>query len=716
MNPTPTVVHLHSGGTSLVVDLRDGRLPRILHWGAAIGEPAADELLALAEALRPDIGDSAITLPQPVPVVPQLAEGWLGRPGIAGSRAGSRFAPLFTDAVSSITRAGDTADDAGMRLRTVARDEVSGLELAIELEVTPSGLVRVAGELRNAGDDDYRVDTLELTLPIPERAAELLDLTGRWSRERVPQRHNLPVGTWLRESRGGKPGLDHTVVLLAGEPGFGFRRGSVWGVHLGWSGSQALAAELMPSNVRLLRGGELLLPSELVLAPGASYRTPWLWGSWGEGMDELAGRFHRMLRARPEHPRAPRPVLVNTWEAVYFDQDPAALLALAQRSAELGVERFVVDDGWFSGRRDDRSSLGDWTVDTTVWPEGLDPLAARVHELGMQFGLWFEPEMVNLDSDLARDHPEWVADAGHGPGIPSRHQHVLDLTHPEAYDLVLDRMRELIAGLGIEFIKWDHNRFLTDVGSTPTGAPAVRGQVLAAYRMMDALRAEFPGLEIESCASGGGRIDLGMLERTDRVWPSDCNDPLERVGVQRWTELLLPPELLGTHIGAERSHTTGRTAPLSFRAAVAFEGNLGVELDLTRLDAETLAEVAGWIELHQRFRPLLHSGDVVHADTDPSVQLDGVVAADGSEALFRFTQLVRPPTWPPARLRLPGLDPTRRYRLERLAVPSAAESGGPAWLSTGVELSGRILSEVGVEAPTLPPERAVLLHVVAVAL
>jgi alpha-galactosidase len=707
----PPVVHLQAGGTSIVVDLREGRLPRILHWGADIGDPDPAELVALGDALRPDIGDSAITLPQPVPVVTQLAEGWLGRPGIAGSRAGSRFAPLFADARSTIER----DDDGTARLRTTARDEVSELELAIDLELLPSGLVRVAADLRNTGEDDYRVDTFELALPIPDRATELLDLTGRWSRERVPQRHPFPVGTWLRESRGGKPGLDHTVVLLAGEPEFGFRRGNVWGVHLGWSGSQALAAELMPSTVRLLRGGELFLPSEMTLPPGGSYRTPWLWGSWGDGIDELAGRFHRMLRARPRHPRSPRPVLVNTWEAAYFDQDPSKILALAERSAELGVERFVVDDGWFSGRRDDQTSLGDWTVDRNVWPEGLDPLAARVHELGMQFGLWFEPEMVNLDSDLAREHPEWIADAGHGPGLPSRHQHVLDLTRRDAYDFVLGRIRELVGRLGIDFIKWDHNRFLTDVGSAPTGAPAARGQVLAAYRMMDALRVEFPQLEIESCASGGGRIDLGVLERADRVWPSDCNDPLERVGVQRWTELLLPPELLGTHIGAERSHTTGRTSSLSFRATVAFEGNLGIELDLTSLDASTTAELAGWIALHKRLRSLLHSGDVVHADTAASEQIDGVVATDRTEALFRFTQVDRPPTWPPPRLRLPGLDPRLRYRLERLVVPGELESGGPAWLAGGVELSGRVLTEVGVEAPTLPPERAVLLHVAAVA-
>lgn len=422
-----SVEHLRRGGTSVVVQLDGGRLPRLLHWGTDLGELAEDTLSTLVQTVQPAIGDSAVTYPQPVPVLPLLSEGWLGRPGIVGSRGGRAFAPMFGGGHSTVQETDDLS-----RLTTTATDPASGLELTVVMELSASGLLSVAADLTNTGDDDYRLDALEMALPLPAEATEILDLTGRWALERVPQRHPLAAGSWVRESRGGKPGLDHTVMLTVGEESFGFRHGRVWGVHLGWSGNQVLAAELVPAGTRSLRGGELFLPDEVVLSPGGIYRSPRLYGSWAEGLDGLASRFHRYLRARPSHPRAPRPVLVNTWEAVYFDHDPERLTALAEDSAALGAERFVVDDGWFLGRRDDQRALGDWVVDPEVWPQGLDGLAARVHDLGMEFGLWVEPEMISLDSDLARAHPEWVFDAGHGPGLASRQQHGLDLTHEGA--------------------------------------------------------------------------------------------------------------------------------------------------------------------------------------------------------------------------------------------------------------------------------------------
>jgi alpha-galactosidase len=710
VEPAAPVAHLRLGGTSVVVDLRDGRLPRILHWGPDLGPLEDTALVALADAIRPTVGDSAVTYPQPVPVVPQLAEGWLGRPGVAGSRAGRAFAPLFDGAVSTVN---ETAG--GSRLHTTARDAASGLAIAVDLELTTSGLLRLAAGLTNEGSDDYRIDVVELTLPLPAQATELLDLTGRWALERVPQRHPFPVGAWVRESRGGKPGLDHATLLAAGEPGFGFRTGRVWAVHLGWSGNQVLAAERVPAGTRLLRAGELLLPDEVVLAPGETYRTPWLYGSWGDGLDELAGRWHRYLRARSIHPRRPRPVLVNSWEAVYFQHEPERLIALAERSAKLGAERFVLDDGWFLGRRDDTRSLGDWVVDTRVWPDGLEPLATRVHELGMQFGLWFEPEMINPDSELARAHPEWVFDGGHGPGLPSRHQHVLDLGHEAAYAFVLERVSALVTRLGIDFVKWDHNRYLTDAGHSSNGRPGVRRQTLQAYRMMDELRERHPGLEIESCASGGGRIDLGILERADRVWPSDCNDPHDRVDIQRWTGLLLPPELQGTHIGAERAHTTGRVSTLDFRAATALWGNLGIELDLSHTDENTFMRAQAWVDAHRELRALLHSGDVVHVDTDAAVRLEGVVSADQTEALFQFVMLDRPAVWPPARLRLPGLNPAATYEVAEFAPGDPVPAGQrPPWMAGTLRLPGQVLAEVGIEAPSLDVDHSMLLRLVAV--
>ena len=698
-----SVVHLRDGGTSLVVAADGGRLPRLIHWGPELGDVDA---AALAFSGLPAIGDSAVTYPQPVPVVAQLAEGWLGRPGVVGSSAGTRWAPLFRDAKYSLD---------GNSLRCDAVDAEYDLGLAIEIELLPSGLVRERATLTNSGAEPYRVDALELSLPVPSHATEVLDFTGRWALERVPQRRQFDIGAWVRESRGGKPGLENALLMIAGESGFGFRSGTVWGVHLGWSGNQVLAAERTPYDTRRLSAAELILPDEIVLGPDESYSTPWLYGSWGDGLDAMAARFHEWRRA--EHPLPPRPVVLNTWEAVYFEHDLDTLVALAERGAAIGAERFVLDDGWFTGRRDDTSSLGDWTVDGTVWAGGLEPLAERVRDLGMDFGLWFEPEMINLDSALAREHPDWVFDAGHGTGMPSRHQHVLDLGHEQAYAHVFGLVSELVSRLDIAYIKWDHNRYLLDAGHTPTGRAGVHRQVEQLYRFMRELREAHPGLEIESCASGGGRIDLGIMEFADRVWPSDCNDPHERLEIQRWTGLLLPPEVQGTHIGAEESHTTHRSHPLDYRAEKALWGHLGVEVNLLEADDDTRTLLAGWIDFYKQNRAMLHSGRVVHADlANSALRLEGVVAGDASAALYAFSVVERPTTWPPGRIRLPGLDPVALYRVEAV-YPGSPPSPGqvpPPWLAEGITLSGQALGAVGIEAPSLDPDRSVLLRAVAV--
>jgi alpha-galactosidase len=463
----------------------------------------------------------------------------------------------------------------------------------------------------------------------------------------------------------------------------------------------------------VLAGGELLLPGELILEPGGRYSSPWLYGSYGDGLTEFARRFHRFLRARPQHPVSPRPVTLNTWEAVYFDHRLDRLTALAEKAARVGVERFVLDDGWFRGRRHDRAGLGDWAVDPAVWPDGLHPLITVVRDLGMEFGLWVEPEMVNLDSDLARAHPEWLLRAGNRAGREYRHQHVLDLANGDAYAHLAGRLHALLDEYPIGYLKWDHNRLVTEAGHQPGGEPGVHRQTLAVYRLMDELRAAHPGLEIESCASGGGRIDLGVLARTDRVWTSDCIDALDRQQIQRYTQLVVPPELMGAHIGGPVSHTTGRVHRLDLRAGTALWGHLGIEWDLTAASDEDLEQVAAWVRLYRDLRGLLHTGTVVVGDhPDPAVWVSGVVAGDGADAVFQIVTVGRSLTWPPGRVRLPGLDPDRRYRLSPLEP--AAHSGDPAreppWWSVGAVLTGRLLGTVGVQVPALQPERLVLLR------
>jgi alpha-galactosidase len=595
-----------------------------------------------------------------------------------------------------------------------AHDDAAALGLRLELELLSSGLLRQRATLTNAGDGVFTLGSLDLMLPVPAEAQEILDFTGRHLRERSPQRAPFDIGTRLRESRKARA-HDATLLLLAGRSGFGYRSGEVWGVHVAWSGNTRTLAERTSAGVRLLGAGELLLAGEIRLGDGDHYASPWVYGAYGAGLDELAGRFHGYLRARPHHPRSPRPVLINVWEAVYFDHDLDRLRALADRAAAIGVERYVLDDGWFRGRRDDRAGLGDWYVDEDVWPQGLGPLVEHVRGLGMQFGLWFEPEMVNPDSELARAHPDWLLQTGGRLAPPARHQQVLDLAHPDAYAFVLERIDAILSEYPIDYVKWDHNRDLVDAGHGPTGQAGVHEQTLATYRLMDELRRRHPGLELESCSGGGGRPDLGIMERAERIWASDTIDALERQTIEAGTGLFLPPEMIGSHIGAPTAHTTGRTHVLGFRAGTAFFSHLGIEWDLTSADDADLEALATWVAAHKEHRGLLHHGTVVHADTpDPALWVHGVVAPDRGEAIFALVTLGTSVTSPPGRLRLPGLDPDAVYDLRPLPPGDAAGRGHalhPApWWPDGARLRGRTLETVGVQAPSLFPERLVLLH------
>ncbi|RBM17817.1 alpha-galactosidase [Streptomyces sp. PT12] len=708
-----TLVHLRSAGTSLVLDCTGAGLPRILHWGDDLGDGLDQGVLAaLARAEVPQTASNNVDVVVPVAVLPEQSAGWLGTPGLTGHRAGADFSTAF--AVTSV-------EAAERALTVTAEDRTAALVLRLEIELTASGLVRQRATVSSTAAADrapFALSGVLLTLPVPERATEILDMTGRHLRERTPQRHAFTIGTHLRENRKGRTGTDAATVHVAGERGFGFRSGEVWGVHVAWSGNQRSLAERTHTGAAILGGGELLLAGELALGAGESYTTPWVYGSWGRGLDELAARFHGYLRGREGHPRTPRPVTLNVWEAVYFDHDLGKLTKLADLAAEVGAERFVLDDGWFRGRRHDRAGLGDWYVDEGVWPGGLHPLARHVRSLGIEFGLWVEPEMVNPDSDLARAHPEWILATGDRLPPESRNQQVLDLGHAGAYAYILERLDALVTEYELTYLKWDHNRDLVDAGHSPTGRAGVHAQTEAVYRLLDELRARHPGLEIESCSSGGGRVDLGILERTDRVWTSDCIDALERQQIQRFTGLLLPPELMGAHVGAPTAHTTGRTHALGFRAGTALFGHFGIEWDLTRSTPEDRAALTEWIALYKRLRPLLHGGAVVRGDhPDPALWTHGVVAHDRSRAVYAWVQMATSAVSPPGRVTLPGLDPDATYRVAPLA-PGDRLAGSRAatlpWWNEGVTLPGRALATVGVRAPIQWPERLVLIEAVRI--
>ncbi|MGB4136894.1 MAG: alpha-galactosidase [Microbacterium sp.] len=691
-----------------MLDVSEHSLPAVLHWGAPLTlEHPSDEDILLSTA-RPAVNRSSYDEPRRVSLLPLAEEGWAGTSGLSVTSAGRWLSGFRT-----------VSTELGPRsARFVVHDEDDEVELVIECHLSPRGLLTVSTTTANLSDQEILISDLRALLPIPDRAAEVLSLTGRWSLERQPQRQPLAFGTLLRGAHRGRPGHDSPLVLAAGTAGFGWRGGEVWGVHVAWSGDTDYLAERLPEGAgahsALIGGGRTLGSEPLTLPPGGRAVAPDIHFAYSSaGLDGISASFHEAARiARPTTLR-PRPVILNTWEATYFDLDAVSLRALADEAAGLGVERFVVDDGWFRHRRNSDAGLGDWYVDESVWHGAFAALADHIRSTGMEFGLWFEPEMVNPDSDLARAHPEWIL----GGNRTWRNQQALDLSSPLVRDHLVERVCSVVEELGIAYIKWDHNR---DV-SHPRDAEGRRKggtQTEGLYEVLSRIRTRHPSLEIESCASGGGRVDFGMLPFVERFWPSDTNDPVERQTIQQWTQLLMPPEMLGTHLGPATAHTTDRATSLDFRLITAFFGHAGIEWDVRGLDEDSRRRISDWITEHKRLRPLLHGGTVVNADVADGQILHGVVADDASAAVFAWIRQTSAVGSATERVRFPGLDRRRRYRLRRLlrtgpiAGPVITQPPWSAPLEAGstVDVSGEILSSAGVPLPMLHPASGILLE------
>ena len=692
--------------TCLELDRSGEGLPRVLWVGPVSGTPTRGG--------GPGVGNAP-----GMPLLGEHAYARFTRPHLRGHR----LRPSGGAGRSWTTRfATDTLQSTDERLHLTASDAHAELDLLLELESLAGGSLRGRWTLTNSGDTPYVVDGLEVVLPVSDQLVESLDFTGRHERERTAQRRPVTDGLWLREGRGGRPGLDAASMVVVGAPGFTTTAGEVMGVHVAWSGNSVLRVERDAATGTTIGGGELLLPGEVVLARGERYATPWVFfGCADDGLDGLADSWHTWQRALPAHPEV-QPVVLNVWEAVYFDHDVDRLRAIADRAASIGVERFVLDDGWFRHRRDDTAGLGDWWIDEIVWPDGLMPLIDHVRGLGMTFGLWFEPEMVNPDSDLLRQHPDWILAAGpHRMPREHRQQQVLDLTRPEVFDFLFERVSSILGSHPIDYVKWDHNRDLLEAGAgRADGAPAVHQQTLAFYRLLDALRTEFPAVAWESCASGGGRIDFSVLERVQRVWTSDMTDALSRQQIQRWTTQLAAPEYLGCHVSSHTSHTSGRTFNLDFRCATALFGAFGIEWDLTEASEVDLGRMAAWVSRHKALRPLLHSGRVIRPESsDPSVLLHGVVAADRSEALVAHVAMDESAHNRGVQVRVPGLVAGASYRLtwegpvSRGAVSMSAPLPGTG-PTDGVELTGAMLGSRGFWMPRRRPETVTLVRLARV--
>ncbi|MFJ4481475.1 alpha-galactosidase [Streptomyces longwoodensis] len=512
-----------------------------------------------------------------------------------------------------------------------------------------------------------RADSATWTLPHREDW-RLSQLHGRWAAESRLVRSPLTYGEKVIGSRRGHTGHQH-LPWVALDTDATEESGEVYGCALGWSGSWRIAVAQLPDARVQITGGAGHDESGLLrLAPGESFTTPVFAGLWtdaGHGGASRAWHAYQRAYVVPDADRD-RPVLFNSWEATTFDISEEQQLALARRAAAMGVELFVVDDGWFGARTSDRAGLGDWTPNPDRFPSGLTPLADRVHELGMRFGIWVEPEMVNPDSDLYRAHPDWVQ---YQPGrrrTELRNQLVLNLAREDVQEYLWQRLDALLSGAPIDYVKWDFNRCFTDAGwpGDPYPQRLWVDHVHALYALLDRLRAAHPHVAFESCSGGGGRIDLGILSRTDQVWTSDNTDPLDRLAIQHGFSQLHPARVMAAWVtDSPNTQLNGRVSSLRFRFVSAMAGVLGVGGDLTGWSEEELAEAAGWVALYKEIRPVVQHGDLYRL-RPPGLAQGGPSAVQyvrGDETVVLAWLEAQGYGEPVPAVRLRGLDPSASY-------------------------------------------------------
>jgi alpha-galactosidase len=469
-------------------------------------------------------------------------------------------------------------------------------------------------ELENKTDQPVRIEQcFSGVLPVGHGQFELTALDGFWATESHLRREKLAFGTKILESRTiNTSALHNPFFMLNRVSRAGYEHGDVWFGQLAYSGNWRLAFEARHDLFLRVFGGYNPYDFELILPPGGTHSTPaFIHGFSTEGWSGASRQLHAFQRERvlprPPESAPQRPVLYNSWEATSFGVTEQNQLELARKAAAIGVELFVLDDGWFGNRTNERSSLGDWFVRKSAFPNGLKLLIDEVHGLGMQFGLWVEPEMVNPDSDLYRAHPDWVL---HFPGRPrteQRSQLILDFGRPEVVDYIWSILDRLLSEYPIDYFKWDMNRAASEPGSV-AGKAVWMKHVAGVYGLMDRLRAKYPALSIESCSSGGARVDAGVLYRTEEVWASDNTDALCRLAIQEGFNYAYCPRVMSCWVTHEKNDQTKRPATLALRFNVAMRGTLGIGSSLNHLSGAELADYARYIAFYKTIRPLVQDG------------------------------------------------------------------------------------------------------------
>ncbi|MES5818040.1 alpha-galactosidase [Streptomyces sp. RG80] len=645
---------LSGPASSYAVHLTEDDVLLHLHWGSRIALADAEALAA-----RPLPAERGFESPldgreeYPVEGGPRFV-----RPALSvrtDTRRGTEW--TFESYETS-----DAPEGAELRLRF--RD--GGLAITLHHRMRGDVVERWVG-LDNQGPETVellRADSATWTLPEREDW-RLSHLHGRWAAESRLTSAPLTYGEKVIGSRRGHTGHQY-LPWVALDTDATEERGEVYGCALGWSGSWRIAvAQLADARVQITGGAGYDDSGLLRLAAGESFTTPVFAGLWSEGGFGGASRAWHAYQRDHVIPDADqdRPVLFNSWEATEFDISEEQQGTLARRAAAIGVELFVVDDGWFGARTSDRAGLGDWTPNPDRFPGGLKPLADYVHALGMQFGIWVEPEMVNPDSELYRAHPDWVQYQPGRKRTESRNQLVLNLAREDVQEYLWGQLDALLTSAPIDYVKWDFNRSFTDAGwpGEPYPQRLWIDHVHAFYALLDRLRAAHPGVAFESCSGGGGRIDLGVLSRTDQVWTSDNTDPLDRLAIQHGFSQIHPARVMAAWVtDSPNAMLNGRVSSLRFRFVSAMAGVLGVGGDLTQWTEEELAEARAWVDLYKEIRPLVQRGDL-HRLRPPKGGLSAVQYVLGDETVVLAWLQAQSYGEPVPALRLRGLDPTAAY-------------------------------------------------------
>ena len=568
------------------------------------------------------------------------------------------------------------SDDEAKTLIVTLKDAVAGIRLELLYTLfAKEGAIARSARLTNEGGMPVQIErALSMCLDLPDPDYEWIQLSGAWARERYPVCRKLDIGTTEVESLRGTSSHQQNPFIVLKRPTADEKQGDVMGFSLVYSGNFLASAQVDNyRNTRILLG---INPEwfSWKLEPGASFQTPEAVTVFSdEGLNGMSQTFHRLYRhrlARGEWRDQPRPILINNWEATYFDISEEKILKIAKKAKECGVELFVLDDGWFGKRRNDFAGLGDWYVAKDILPCGIDGLSQKIEDLGMKFGLWIEPEMVNPDSDLYRAHPDWAFSIPDRKPCLGRHQYILDYSRPEVVDYIHGMLREVIGNAKISYITWDMNRCVTDCYDRTLPADrqgeVFHRHILGVYSLYERLIQEFPHILFESCSAGGGRFDAGMLYYAPQAWTSDDTDAMERLKIQYGTSYGYPVVSMGSHVSAVPNHQLSRMTSIRTRANVALFGTFGYELDLNTLPEEEIASVCEYTQFMKDHRELIQFGTFYRLQSPFEHNEAGwmVVSEDKKEAIVGYYRQLARVNAPFTRLALQGLDPDTAYTVE----------------------------------------------------